>query len=111
LIKRIYIVVTINTGPVHSDFRKNATKKYYEHIHGKQTVFEEEYKKELLPYEGKKEKDPFTRDSDVVIANIIKALESKKPRPRYYNTSATHLLGGLKRILPTALLDKILLRV
>lgn len=104
-------IVTINTGPVHSDFRKNATKKYYEHIHGKQTVFEEEYKKELLPYEGKKEKDPFTRDSDVVITNIIKALESKKPRPRYYNTSATHLLGGLKRILPTALLDKILLRV
>lgn len=104
-------VVTINTGPVHSDFRKNATKKYYEHIHGKPTVFEEEYKKELIPYEGKKEKDIFTRDSDVVVANIIKALESKKPRPRYYNTSATHLLGGLKRILPTAFLDKILLRV
>lgn len=104
-------VVTINTGPVHSDFRKNATKKYYEHIDGKPTVFEKEYKKELLPYEGKKAKDPFTKNSDVVIANIVKALESKKPRPRYYNTSATHLLGGLKRILSTAILDKVLLRV
>ena len=104
-------IITINTGPVHSDFRKNATKKYYEHIDGRATVFEKEYKKELLPYEGKKKKDPFTRTSDVVIANILKALEAKRPKPRYYNTSATHLLGGLKRILPTALLDKILLKV
>ncbi len=104
-------VVTINTGPVHSDFRKNATKKFREHIEGKPTVFSEEYTKELLPYEGKKKKDPFTRNSDVVIANIIKALESKKPKPRYYNTSATHLLGGLKRILSTSILDKVLLKI
>lgn len=104
-------VVTINTGPVHSDFRKNATKKFREHIEGKPTVFSNEYQEELLPHEEKKTKDPFTRNSDVVIANIIKALESKNPKPRYYNTSATHLLGGLKRILSTALLDKILLKV
>ena len=104
-------VVTINTGPVHSDFRKNATKKFREYIEGKPTVFSQEYKEELLPHEGKKTKDPFTRNSDVVIDNIIKALESKKPKPRYYNTSATHLLGGLKRILSTSVLDKILLKV
>ncbi len=104
-------IITINTGPVHSDFRKNATQKYYEHIHGNPTVFQEEYQKELLPYEGKKKADPFTKTSDVVIANIINALESKKPKPRYYNTLATHLLGTLKRLLPTAVLDKILLKV
>jgi len=104
-------VVTINTGPVHSDFRKNATKKFYKHIHGNKTVFQKEYEQELLPHEEKKTKDPFTRDSDVVIANIIKALEADKPRPRYYNTSATYLLGGLKRLLSTSLLDKILLKI
>ncbi len=104
-------IITINTGPVHSDFRKNATKKYYEHIHGHPTVFEDAYQKELLPYEGKKKRDPFTKDSDVVIANIVHALASKKPRARYYNTLATHLLGTLKRLLPTAILDKILLKV
>jgi len=104
-------VITINTGPVHSDFRKNATKKFYEHIHGNKTVFEKAYAKELLPHEEKKKKDPFTRDASVVIASVLKALESKKPRPRYYNTSATHLLGNLKRLLSTALLDKILLKI
>ncbi len=104
-------VITLNTGPVHSDFRKNATKKYYEHIDGIKSVFEKEYKKELLPYEGKKKKDPFTRNSDVVISNIVNALESEKPKPRYYNTSATYLLGGLKRLLPTGILDRILLKI
>jgi short-subunit dehydrogenase len=104
-------IITINTGPIHSSFRKNATKKYYEHIDGQTTVFEEEYKKELLPYEGKKKNDPFTKTSDVVIANILKALEAKKPRPRYYNTLATYLLGGLKRLLPSAVLDKLLLKI
>lgn len=104
-------VVTINTGPVHSNFRKNATQKFYEHVYGKKTVFKDAYEQELIPHEEVKKKDPFTRNSDVVISNIIKALEKDKPRPRYYNTSATHLLGGLKRILSTSILDKILLKV
>ena len=111
LVKEKIYVVTINTGPVHSDFRKNATKKYFEHIDGNESVFKEEYKKELLPYEGKKKNDPFTRNSNVVITNVIHALESKKPKPRYYNTSATHILGGLKRLLPTALMDKVLRKI
>ncbi len=104
-------VVTINTGPVRSDFRKNATKKFYEHIYGNPTVFEKEYEEEIIPHEEVKKKDPFTRDSDVVIANILKALEKDRPRPRYYNTSATHFLGGFKRLLPTAILDKILVKI
>jgi len=104
-------VSTINTGPVHSDFRKNATKKFYEHIYKEPTVFKEEYEKELIPSEQEKDKDPFTRDSDVVIKNIIHALESSKPQARYYNTSATFLLGTLKRLLPSSWLDKILVKI
>ncbi len=108
--EEIYII-TINTGPVHSDFRKNATKKYFEHVDGENSVFSEAYKRELLGQEGKKKSSSFTKNPDVVIANIINALESEKPHPRYYNTFATHLLGFLKRLLPTALLDKILLKI
>jgi len=104
-------VSTINTGPVHSNFRVNATKKFYEHIYNRPTVFQKEYEKELIPHKENKEKDPFTRDSDVVIKNIIHALEAKKPQARYYNTSATYLLGTLKRLLPTSWLDKILVKI
>jgi short-subunit dehydrogenase len=104
-------VSTINTGPVHSDFRKNATKKFYENVANVESVFSLEYEKELLGRDENKADDPFTKDSAVVIKNIVHALESKKPHPRYYNTLATYLLGGFKRILSTSLLDKILLKI
>ena len=104
-------VSTINTGPVHSDFRKNATKKFYENIVYEDSIFRDEYEKELLGRGEKKKDDPFTKNSDVVIKNVINALESKRPKPRYYNTLATHLLGGFKRILSTSLFDKILRKI
>jgi len=103
-------VSTINTGPVHSDFRKNATKMFQKNVQIEGSFFEEAYKDELLS-DKEKEDDSFTKGSEVVIANILHALESKKPKPRYYNTFATHLLGGLKRLLSTRILDKILVKI
>ena len=102
-------VSSINTGPVKSDFRKNAVKKFKQHVVLEGSVFQKEYMAELLT--DKEEDDFFTKGSDVVIENIIHALESKKPKPRYYNTLATHLLGGFKRVLPTSWLDRILVKI
>lgn len=104
-------VCTINTGPVQSNFRKNATKMFKKNVDSNKSIWKKEYEAELLERKEKKDGDFFTKDSDVVIANIVDALESKKPRPRYYNTSATHLLGGLKRVLPTSLLDRVLRKI
>jgi len=103
-------VVTINTGPVRSDFRKNAIIKFKKNVSYDGSNYEQEYKKELLDTQTKDD-DIFTKDSSVVIKNIVDALESKKPKPRYYNTFATHLLGSLKRVLSTKYLDKILLKI
>lgn len=103
-------VSTINTGPVSSDFRKNAIINFNKNVTVEGSYFQDSYKKELVEYK-QKDKDFFTTNSIVVIKNIIHALEAKKPRPRYYNTLATHLLGGFKRVLPTNILDKILVKI
>jgi len=103
-------VSTINTGPILSDFRKNAIKMLKQNITINGSIFEQEYKKQLSGTE-KKDNGFFTKNSDVVIANIIHALESTNPQPRYYNTLATHLLATLKRILPNTTLDKILTKI
>ena len=66
---------------------------------------------DLTKEKEKKLQNFFTKDSIVVIKNIVDALESKKPKPRYYNTFATHLLGGFKRVLSTSFLDKILRKI
>ena len=104
-------VSTINTGPVKSDFRKNATKKFRENVKLEDSLWKKEYEAELLDSKESKDNGFFTKNSDVVIKNIIHALEAKKPRPKYYNTLATHLLGGFKRVLPTSFLDRLLLKI
>lgn len=105
-------VITINTGPVESDFRKNATKKFFQNLPNfKESIFAQEYEKELLEQKDSSKNDPFTCKSDVVIVNIEHALKSKIPKPRYYNTKATYILGFLKRILSTAWLDRILKKI
>jgi len=104
-------VITLNTGPIESDFRKNATKKFFQNLSNyKESVFVQEYEKELLEQKDPPN-DPFTCKSDIVIANVKDALEAKVPKPRYYNTKATYLLGFLKRLLPTAWLDKLLQKI
>ncbi len=105
-------VVTMNTGPIHSKFRDNATKKLLQYVDLDKSVFTKEYNEEVLERKEKKsESDPFTKEPIEVIDKVILALEKKRPAPRYYVTTATHLLGNLKRILPTAWLDKILLKI
>ncbi|EQB39237.1 dehydrogenase [Sulfurimonas hongkongensis] len=105
----IYIC-TINTGPIRSDFRKNAIINFKKNVVSEGSVFEKEYKEQLLSVK-EKDSDLFTKNSDVVIKNVLHALESKNPKPRYYNTLATHLLAGFKRILPTTLLDRLLRKI
>ena len=42
---------------------------------------------------------------------LIHAIESRRPRPRYFVTVPTHFMGVMRRILPTRALDWLLTRV
>jgi hypothetical protein len=70
--------------------------------------FKENYLKAL---NGTSKKVPFNEEAISVAKVVHKILLAKKPKPRYYITKATYLLGYLKRLLSTSLLDKILARV
>lgn len=107
----IYIS-TLNTGPVTSNFRKNALKNFQKNIDIETSVFKEVYNKELKErLESNKEDTPFTISSQKAAKTILKIVKTKKPKPRYYITKATHILGFAKRILNTPLLDKLLSRI
>ena len=54
---------------------------------------------------------PFTLGPEAVLDKVIHALESKKPKPRYYVTFPTYLFGTLKRVLSARIMDKILKKV
>ena len=100
--------VLLNTGPITSNFRKTAMKKLKEKIDIEHSIFKENYCKNLA---GNHKKVPFNKEADAVASIVHKIIVTQKPKPRYYITTATYLLGSLKRILSTSVLDKLLLKL
>ncbi len=102
-------ISTINTGPVTSKFRENALKKFNENITIEGSFWEKSYKKQLKSrLESKEDNTPFTLPASSVANVVLDIMNTAKPKPRYYVTKATYLLGFAKRILSTTALDKLL---
>jgi short-subunit dehydrogenase len=105
-------VCTLNTGPIRSKFRENATQQFLKHVDRAHSAFHDEYETEVLARkENKDDGDIWTKDADAVVECVVHALESKKPKPRYLITTATKLLAFFKRLLPTCLMDRLLRKV
>jgi len=100
--------VLLNTGPITSNFRINAMQKLRDNIDTEHSIHHEKYKKSLS---ADKSKVPFNEEAVAVAQIVHKIIMTEKPKPRYYITKATYLLGYLKRILSTRLLDRVLLRI
>ena len=100
--------VLLNTGPITSHFRQNAVKKLQENVDIEHSVFKEKYNASIQNID---KKVPFKEDADAVAAVVYRIIAAKKPKPRYYITKATYLLGYLKRVLSTSHLDKILTKI
>lgn len=100
--------VLLNTGPITSDFRKTAVKKLQKNVDIEHSVFSEKYQQSIGDTD---KKVPFNEEADSVASVVHKIILSDKPKPRYYITKATYLLGYIKRLVSTRLLDNILIKV
>ncbi len=104
-------MVLIEPGPIESQFRKNALNAFKQNINIEQSAHKLSYTAVLdrLGNEAPKSGD-FTLPPEAVYKALKQALESPKPKARYYVTLPTYLFGFLKRVLPTRWLDSILSR-
>jgi NAD(P)-dependent dehydrogenase (short-subunit alcohol dehydrogenase family) len=104
-------VSLVEPGPIESRFRANAHAAFLRNIDREHSVFRERYAaaERRLTREGPAA--PFTLPPEAVLKKVIHALESPRPRARYYVTVPTYLFGTLRRLLPTAWLDRVLLAV
>jgi NAD(P)-dependent dehydrogenase (short-subunit alcohol dehydrogenase family) len=104
-------VSLIEPGPIASRFRENAFKAYQRNINPQGSPHLDMYRRmeERLTKQGPAV--PFTLPPEAVLKKVIHALESRRPRARYYVTFPTYLFGFLKRILSARLLDKVLNKV
>lgn len=104
-------VSLVEPGPIHSRFRENSLRMYRARIDADNSVFSTRYadmERRLLKQGAAA---PFTLGPEAVVAKVIRALEAKRPCPRYYVTFPTYLFGTLKRLLPAKALDEVCDRV
>ncbi len=99
----------IEPGPITSRFRQNSYKAFQRHIKPDTSCHKAVYEQMEKRFQQEGAVFPFTLPASAVVDKLIHALESPRPRARYYVTVPTYLLGYLKRVLPTFVMDRIIL--
>ncbi|HCP82036.1 MAG TPA: short-chain dehydrogenase [Octadecabacter sp.] len=102
-------IITMNTGPVTSNIREKSIPHFERWIDWenspRRAQYEETLRKRLYEDSGP---DKFELPASAVTAKLLKALTVANPKPRYYVTTPTYLMGFLRRILTTRALDRLL---
>jgi NAD(P)-dependent dehydrogenase (short-subunit alcohol dehydrogenase family) len=104
-------VSLIEPGPVQSRFRENGYMMFKRHINVEASAHRETYRAVERRLAHGEDDGAFTLPATAVLDKLIHALEHPRPRPRYYVTVPTYVMGGLKRVLSSAMLDRVLLAV
>ncbi|WP_455366299.1 SDR family NAD(P)-dependent oxidoreductase [Kaarinaea lacus] len=104
-------VVLIEPGPVESQFRKNAFEQFHKNIDSETSPHHDVYQRMEQRLKKVGPAAPFTLPPEAVLKKVIQAIESPKPKARYYVTFPTYLFATLKRLLPHRALDWVLLKV
>ncbi len=103
-------VSLVEPGPIVSRFRENCLPPFTRHIDWQHSVHREQYKGQLARLNTPGPAAPFTLPPEAVLAKVVHALESRRPRPRYPVTVPSVLFAWLKRVLPVRAMDWVLIR-
>lgn len=97
-------VSLIEPGPITSRFVENAVAKLKANIDIENSPHRDRY---LLRLESMQAggKSAFKLDPEAVSKRLVHAVESTRPRRRYYVTTPTYLAAGLQRVLPPFAVD------
>ncbi len=104
-------VVLIEPGPISTRFRVNAVTHFERWVDWQGSARADQYRATLLKRlyrDGGP--DRFELPPAAVTAKLIRALDTPRPRARYYVTTPTYVMGTLRRVLPVRTLDWLLAR-
>lgn len=102
-------VSLVEPGPVHSKFRVNA-RQTLARIDTEASAHAARYRREVERLDNPGPNSRFTLPPEAVLGKVRHAIESPRPRARYYVTTPTWVFGLLRRLLPTHALDRLLAR-
>ena len=103
-------VILLQPGPIETQFRANALEAFNVAIDDGNSVHQREYQHQVARLSSDKMSTGFTLQPSDVTKVLIHALESRRPKLRYRITVPTKLFAIFKRILPTRILDKLLIK-
>ncbi len=103
-------VALIEPGPIDTKFRQNARLQFEKWIDWENSPLSGLYRSTLRKrlYDTNTKKDRFELPASAVTAKVIHALESRRPKARYFVTTPTYVASLMRRFLPTAVFDMIL---
>ena len=101
-------VILIEPGPITSNIRQNAIPHFERWIDWHNSARRDEYTSLRHRLYQSRGPDRFELPASAVTAALIRAIEDRRPRPRYYVTTPTYLMGVARRILPVRALDWLL---
>jgi len=104
-------IILIEPGPIATKIRENAIPHFEKWVDWENSARREQYVSlRGRLYDKKTKKDRFELPPSAVTDKLVHALEARRPKPRYYVTTPTYLMGFARRILPTRALDWLISR-
>lgn len=102
--------ILIEPGPIATQIRKNAIPHFEKWIDWQSSRKAHFYESTFRPrlYRTDKHKDRFEKEPAAVTKKLLHALESPRPRHRYFVTVPTYFASMITRLLPTAWQDSLL---
>lgn len=99
-------IVLIEPGPIASRFLEHALEAYRRNIDLENSPHRDVYRARIMRLEEGGDQT-FKLGPEAVAAKLVHALESRRPKPRYYVTIPTYAAVLLRRLLPTRALDAV----
>lgn len=102
-------VSLIEPGPIRTKFLETALATFERTVDAEKSAHTETYRQRLAALRtGGNER--FKLEPEAVAEKVRHALESVRPKPRYFVTTPTYAADAMRRLLPTRLLDSIIAR-
>lgn len=103
-------VSIIQPGPIYSRFIATALANFRRTIDIENSPHRDRYLERIKQMEAGGQMR-FKLQPEAVAAKLVHAVESSRPKARYRVTTPTHVSAVMKRVLPTRLLDRFLLKM
>lgn len=101
-------VISIQPGPIGTELRRKSIPAFERWVDWRASALRDLYERHLLQRLYGGASDPMQLPPSAVTETLVRALESRRPRPHYRVTWPARGAWALRRLAPTRLLDRVL---